>query len=105
VLFFEIKLKYYVNYKEKNMELNENIIKGKWLEIKGDVQKAWGKLTNDELDKTAGDIKAIGGLIQQKYGKVESGYQKKLSDIFDRFEDTKDKTVDGMKKKLKKQAN
>ena len=49
------------------MNLNENTIKGKWLEIKGDIQKAWGKLTDDELEKTKGDMKAIGGLIQQKY--------------------------------------
>lgn len=83
------------------MNLNENVVKGKWLEIKGDVQKAWGLLTNDELDKTAGDMKAISGLIQQKYGKAESGYDKKLSEIFHRFEDQKDKTLEKMKQKLK----
>jgi uncharacterized protein YjbJ (UPF0337 family) len=83
------------------MNLNENTVKGKWLEIKGDVQKAWGKLTNDELDKTEGDMKAISGLIQQKYGEAEKNYDKKLSDIFHRFDDQKNKTVDDMKAKLK----
>ena len=50
------------------MNVNEQIIKGKWLEIKGEVQKAWGKITDDELDKANGDLKSITGLVQQKYG-------------------------------------
>lgn len=33
------------------MKVNENTTKGKWLEMKGDIQKAWGKLTDDDLDK------------------------------------------------------
>lgn len=83
------------------MTLNENTIKGKWLEIRGDLQKAWGKLTNDELDKTKGDMKAIGGLIQQKYGEAQDTYSKKLSGIFQRFDAKKDETVADVKKTLK----
>ena len=83
------------------MNLNENTVKGKWLEIRGEVQKAWGKLTNDELDKSNGDLKVISGLIQQKYGASQSEYSKKLADIFNRFEDQKEETVDDIKKKLK----
>lgn len=81
--------------------LNENTIKGKWLEIKGDVQKAWGKLTDDELEKTKGDMKAIGGLIQQRYGKAQEGYSQKLSDIFKKFETKRDEKVNSIKKGLK----
>ncbi|MDZ4661688.1 MAG: CsbD family protein [Pseudomonadota bacterium] len=83
------------------MALNENMIKGKWLEIKGDIQKAWGKLTDDELDKTKGDVKSISGLIQQKYGAGQDSYSKKVSDIFQRFETKKDNAVEGLKRKLK----
>lgn len=82
------------------MEINENIVKGKWLEIKGELRKAWGKLTDDELEKTQGDLQQIGGLIQQKYGEGQETYRKKLSDIFDRFEEKKDQVVDGIKNKL-----
>ena len=83
------------------MSLNENTIKGKWLEIKGDVQKAWGKLTDDELDQTKGDMKAIGGLIQQRYGDKQETYKQKLSDIFRRFEHQKDDAVNSVKTNLK----
>lgn len=83
------------------MKINENTIKGKWLEIKGDVQKAWGKLSDDELEQTKGDMKSIGGLIQQKYGEAQEVYGKKLSDIFRRFDDKKDDAVEATKEKLK----
>jgi len=81
---------------------NENILKGKWREIKGEVQKAWGKLTDDELEQTKGDMKAIGGLIQQRYGEAQEKQSQKLADIFKRFESKKDEAVAGMKKSLKR---
>jgi len=83
------------------MLLNENTVKGRWLEIKGEVQKSWGKLTDDELEKTKGDVKQIGGLIQQKYGEAQDSYSQKLSSILQRFEDKKDEVVDSVKKSLK----
>lgn len=84
------------------MTLNENTTKGKWLEIKGEVQKAWGKLTDDELDQTKGDIKSISGLIQQRYGEAQKDHNEKLSRIFRNFEAKKDEAVDQIKQSLKK---
>lgn len=83
------------------MNLNENTVSGKWLEIKGEVQKGWGKLTDDELEKTKGEAKAIGGLIQQKYGEAQGDYEKKLSGIFKQFEEKKDNAIEDVKKNLK----
>lgn len=80
---------------------NENNVKGKWLEIKGEVQKSWGKLTDDDLEKTKGDIKAISGLIQQKYGDVQKEYDEKLNGIFHKYEVQKNDTLDNVKKSLK----
>jgi uncharacterized protein YjbJ (UPF0337 family) len=82
--------------------MNKDVIKGKWLEIKGEVQKAWGKLTNDELDKTEGDMKAVAGLIQQKYGNTKDNFQDKLNGIYNSFVDSKDESVDAVKEKLKR---
>lgn len=84
------------------MTINQQTLSGKWLEIKGEVQKAWGKLTADELEQTKGDFKAIGGLIQQKYGEASEVYGKKLNDIFSRFEDKKDSVLEKTKAEIKK---
>jgi uncharacterized protein YjbJ (UPF0337 family)/uncharacterized membrane protein YtjA (UPF0391 family) len=84
------------------MKINENTLKGKWREVRGEIQKAWGKLSDDELDKAKGDLKAIGGLIQQRYGEAQESYNKKLSDILQRFESKKEAVVDEVKKNLRK---
>lgn len=79
----------------------ENKVQGKWLEIKGEVLKSWGKLTSDDLDQTKGDMMAIGGLIQQKYGEAQESYDKKLSGIFSRYQDKKEDSLENVKDKLK----
>ncbi len=67
------------------MTANQNLAKGKWLEIKGDLQKMWGKLTDDELEESKGDIKKIAGLIQQRYGDTQMAFTEKLSSIFKKY--------------------
>lgn len=67
------------------MEMNKDAIKGKWKEIKGELQKAWGNITNDEWEKTQGDMTAISGLIQQKYGKTKEEAKKSVSDVFSNY--------------------
>jgi uncharacterized protein YjbJ (UPF0337 family) len=62
--------------------INENITGGNWKELKGRVQAAWGKLTNDELETTKGDALVIAGLIQQKYGLAQEDARKKINDLF-----------------------
>lgn len=48
--------------------MNTDIIKGQWKQIKGEVQKQWGKLTNDEIDMINGDLEKLEGRLQEKYG-------------------------------------
>ena len=81
--------------------MNEEMLKGKWLEIKGEVQKAWGNLTNDELEKTKGDAKAIAGLVQQRYGEGIDVFEKKYAQIVKAFENKKNAAVDATKQSLK----
>jgi len=48
--------------------LNEDVFKGKWKELRGQVKEWWGKLTDDELEQAGGIADQIVGLLQQKYG-------------------------------------
>lgn len=65
--------------------MNQDVIKGKWKEIKGEIQKQWGKLTNDELEQTKGDMTAVNGLIQQKYGHAKDEVSKSLNDLTGKY--------------------
>lgn len=48
--------------------MNRDRIDGSWEQVKGHVQKAWGKLTNDDLDVIEGNRKLLAGKIQERYG-------------------------------------
>ena len=49
--------------------MNKDIAEGKWKQLKGKIQEAWGDLTEDELDQVAGQREKFVGLMQEKYGK------------------------------------
>lgn len=48
--------------------MNQDRIEGNWTQVKGYVQKQWGKLTNDDLDVIEGNRKLLSGKIQERYG-------------------------------------
>jgi uncharacterized protein YjbJ (UPF0337 family) len=48
--------------------MNSDILKGNWTQLKGQIQKEWGKLTDDELDQIEGDREILAGKIQEQYG-------------------------------------
>jgi uncharacterized protein YjbJ (UPF0337 family) len=48
--------------------MNKDTIEGNWKELKGYVQKQWGKLTNDHLDQINGSREKLSGAIQKSYG-------------------------------------
>jgi uncharacterized protein YjbJ (UPF0337 family) len=62
-------------------------IEGNWRQFKGEVQKQWGKLTDDELDQIKGNREKLLGKIQERYGtarnEAEHEVDKWLKDVPD----------------------
>lgn len=48
--------------------MNQDIIGGKWKQLRGQIQTQWGKLTNDDLDVMQGNADYLAGKIQERYG-------------------------------------
>jgi len=48
--------------------VNEDTLKGQWMQLKGKVREQWGKLTDDDLDQVEGRSEQLIGKIQQRYG-------------------------------------
>jgi uncharacterized protein YjbJ (UPF0337 family) len=48
--------------------MNRDTLKGQWTQLKGQVRKQWGKLTDDEIDQIQGDAEILMGKLQQSYG-------------------------------------
>lgn len=79
---------------------NEDLIKGKWKEIKGELQNQWGELTSDDLERSKGNIGAITGLIQQKYGMKKEEVSEKLHKLLHRFDPTPDRGEESFQSKV-----
>lgn len=67
------------------MSTNDNVISGKWKEIKGDIMKTWGKLSDDEVESAKGNLMSLAGTVQQKFGLAQEEAARKLNGIIDRY--------------------
>ena len=48
--------------------MNKDVLEGKWKQVRGEARAWWGKLTDDDLDRAAGKIDVLAGVLQEKYG-------------------------------------
>jgi uncharacterized protein YjbJ (UPF0337 family) len=65
--------------------MNEDVLKGKWKEIKGGVKEKWGKLTDDDLTQVEGSEEKLLGLLQKKYGYAKDKAEKEYKDFMVRY--------------------
>jgi uncharacterized protein YjbJ (UPF0337 family) len=50
------------------MDANQDILKGKWPELKGQAKQHWGKLTDDDLQRLSGTTEELASVLRQRYG-------------------------------------
>ncbi len=48
--------------------MNDDILKGKWAQLRGSIKEQWGKLTDDEIDELDGRRDQLVGKVQVRYG-------------------------------------
>jgi uncharacterized protein YjbJ (UPF0337 family) len=56
--------------------LNEDILSGKWNQLKGKIREEWGKLTDDDIDQIAGKSEQLVGKLQERYGLAKDEAQR-----------------------------
>jgi uncharacterized protein YjbJ (UPF0337 family) len=62
-------------------KVNEDIIQGKWRQIKGDIKARWGKLRDDDLDQLDGHREYLVGKIQERYGVARDEAEKEVREF------------------------
>jgi len=60
--------------------INSDIFGGNWKQFKGEVQKQWGKLTDDQFDQIEGDREKLIGSIQENYGVARDEAEKQVDE-------------------------
>lgn len=48
--------------------MSEDMFKGAWKQLKGNVKKQWGKLTDDDMLAIEGNKDVLIGKLQERYG-------------------------------------
>lgn len=61
--------------------MNNDIFKGKWKQLRGQVQQKWGDLTNDDLDRIQGVQTEFEGLLQERYGYTKERARQEVNDF------------------------
>jgi len=67
--------------------VNENILEGKWNQIKGKIKQQWGELTDDDIDRIRGNRTEMIGVLQEKYGKSQAEAERELDEFLAAFDD------------------
>lgn len=60
--------------------MNEDILKGQWKQLRGQIKQWWGVLTDDDLDKINGRRDQLIGKLQEKYGFSKDQATRELDD-------------------------
>lgn len=64
------------------MEINWDIIKGKWKQLQGEARKQWGKLTDDDWEQIAGEREKLAGRLQEQYGWSKEQVEEEIDRFF-----------------------
>lgn len=66
--------------------MNNDILEGKWKQLRGEIRETWGELTDDEIDQIAGKRDKLAGTLQEKYGWSRDEAERNIEDFLNRHE-------------------
>ena len=61
--------------------IDQQVLKGKWKEIAGELHSKWGQLNSDEMQQFKGDAAQLVGYIQRKTGDAKDKVEGFLNDL------------------------
>jgi uncharacterized protein YjbJ (UPF0337 family) len=64
--------------------MNADVLKGKWMQLKGEARRQWGKLTDDDLDQIEGNSEKMVGKLQERYGWAREDAQREVDSFLAR---------------------
>ena len=61
--------------------IDQNVLQGRWNEIKGKLRTHWGQLTDDDLSQFHGQVNQLVGTIQRKTGEGREAIERYLDEL------------------------
>jgi uncharacterized protein YjbJ (UPF0337 family) len=69
----------------RSLAMNKQEMAGTWLQIRGKVKEAWGRLTHDDLRQLEGHAEQLAGKLQERYGLVRELAESKAKELCKRL--------------------
>jgi uncharacterized protein YjbJ (UPF0337 family) len=64
--------------------VNAQVLQGQWNQVRGELKKRWGQLTDDDLRFSGGNIDQLVGKIQQRTGEAREAIEEFLTEATSR---------------------
>lgn len=61
--------------------MNTDTLEGKWKQLKGEIKRRWGKLTDDDLTQAEGSTEKLIGRLQERYGYSKEQAQQEVQEF------------------------
>jgi uncharacterized protein YjbJ (UPF0337 family) len=66
--------------------MNADTLKGQWKQIRGEIKKWWGDLTDDDLERIEGDRDKLVGRLQERYGYTRENAEAEVNRRFSEYD-------------------
>ncbi len=76
--------------------MNNDILQGKWKQLRGDAKQKWGMLTDDDLDSVEGNRDKLVGMLQEKYGYAHDRAEQEVNQFLNQYQDQSQNTMGQM---------
>jgi uncharacterized protein YjbJ (UPF0337 family) len=63
--------------------MNQDTIKGDWMQLKGKIKQRWAKLTDDDLQLLEGRLEELTGVLQKRYGLARDAADRQAREFCD----------------------
>jgi uncharacterized protein YjbJ (UPF0337 family) len=67
--------------------MNTEQVEGKFDQLKGEIKKTWGKLTDDDIELANGNATKFYGVLKEKYGLTKEEAEERLNDMKKSYND------------------
>ena len=74
--------------------MDSNDLQAKWNELKGEIRSQWGKLTDDDIERIAGNKDRLIGMVQERYGYVWDEARQMVDRYLDDFNGLRSQAAD-----------
>ncbi len=61
--------------------MNRDTLEGNWRQIRGEIKRRWGRLTDDDLIEIAGRREVLLGKLQELYGLARETAERELEKL------------------------